>query len=158
MIETSADFSGVAHRLEEVGLRAGVLWVNDSIATSPERSLAALHSFDEPLILLAGGRDKHLPWQDWAAAVQRRVRQVITFGEAAALIEEALTPIPAGSQLQAIHHGQDLPDAVEQARRLARPGDVVLLSPGGTSYDAYRDFAARGRHFRALVAEGGGLS
>ena len=152
MIEVITGFTGVAHRLEEVGHHAGALWVNDSIATSPERSLAALRSFDEPLILLAGGRDKHLPWQDWAAEVHQRVREIITFGEAAPLIEEVLTPIPADSQLQEIHHGQDLPGAVALAQRLARPGDVVLLSPGGTSYDAYVDFAARGRHFRALVA------
>ncbi len=129
-----------------------MLWVNDSIATSPERSLAALRSFDEPLILLAGGRDKQLPWQEWAEGVYENVREVITFGEAATLIEETLTPLPNDCQLQSIHHGLDLEGAVELAQRLARPGDVVLLSPGGTSYDAYVDFAVRGQHFRDLVS------
>jgi UDP-N-acetylmuramoylalanine--D-glutamate ligase len=152
LAEAVGNFTGVEHRLEEVGYRSGVLWINDSIATSPERSVAALRSFDQPMILLAGGRDKHLPWQDWARAVHQHVRQIITFGEAATLIEEALTPIPADSQLQHIYHGQDLPGAVDLAQRLARPGDVVLLSPGGTSYDAYVDFAVRGQHFRDLVA------
>ena len=151
LVEAVGSFTGVEHRLEEVGYRSDVLWINDSIATSPERSLAALHSFDKPVILLAGGRDKHLPWQDWATAVHQHARQVITFGEAATLIEEALTPIPANSQLQHVHHGDDLPGTVEMAQCLARPGDVILLSPGGTSYDAYTDFAARGQHFRDLV-------
>ncbi|RME80459.1 MAG: UDP-N-acetylmuramoyl-L-alanine--D-glutamate ligase [Caldilineae bacterium] len=148
-----ASFTGVEHRLEEVRHTEGVLWVNDSIATSPERSLAALHSFEEPIILLAGGRDKHLPWESWAQAVHQRVRHVITFGEAADLIERVLTPYPADSRLQGIHTGGDLAGAVALAARLARPGDVVLLSPGGTSYDAYQDFVERGRHFKALVAD-----
>jgi len=152
LAEIASEFTGVEHRLEEVDYRSGILWVNDSIATSPERSLAALRSFDEPLILLAGGRDKHLPWQDWAEGVHQSVREVIIFGDAAALIEEALSPIPNDCRLQSIHHGHDLAGAVELARSLARPGDVVLLSPGGTSYDAYVDFAARGQHFRDLVA------
>lgn len=144
-------FSGVAGRLELVRERAGVIWINDSIATSPERALAAIRSFDEPLILLAGGRDKHLPWQAWAAEVHRRVRHVITFGEAADLIAEALSPAPAGSRLLGIHAGGDLPGAVALASKLARAGDVALLSPGGTSFDAYVDFAARGAHFRELI-------
>jgi UDP-N-acetylmuramoylalanine--D-glutamate ligase len=152
LAEIARDFTGVEHRLEEVSYRSGVLWVNDSIATSPERSLAALHSFDQPLILLAGGRDKHLPWEDWADAVHQNVRNVILFGDATTLIEEALTPIPNDCQLQSIHEGHDLEGAVELAQSLAHPGDVVLLSPGGTSYDAYADFAARGQHFRDLVA------
>lgn len=153
LAEVAGEFTGVEHRLEVIGNRSGILWVNDSIATSPERSLAALLSFDEPLILLAGGRDKRLPWQAWAEEVHQHVRDVITFGDAAALIKEALTPIPNDCQLQSIHHGHDLAGAVELAQRLARPGDVVLLSPGGTSYDAYIDFAARGQHFRDLVAD-----
>ncbi len=95
LAESVSTFTGVEHRLEEVGRRSDVLWVNDSIATSPERSLAALRSFDEPLILLAGGRDKHLPWQDWAKGVQQHVRQVITFGDAATLIEAGADANPA---------------------------------------------------------------
>jgi len=152
LAEIASTFAGVEHRLEVIGSHSDVLWVNDSIATSPERSLAALRSFDEPLILLAGGRDKHLPWQDWAEGVYENVRDIITFGEAAALIEETLKPIPNDCQLQSIHRGHDLANAVELAHRLARPGEVVLLSPGGTSYDAYVNFALRGQHFRDLVS------
>ncbi len=145
------NFNGVAHRLEVVRQGGGVLWINDSIATSPERAVAAMRSFDAPLILLAGGRDKHLPWQQWAAVVHQQVKHVITFGEAAGLIAAALTPRPTGSRLQELLPAPDLAGAVALAAELARPGDVVLLSPGGASYDAYLDFAARGQHFCELV-------
>jgi len=144
------DFRGVEHRLEEVARIDGVLWVNDSIATAPERALAALRSFDEPIILLAGGRDKHLPWQEWAQEVQQRARIVIAFGEASPIIQQALQDLNKEDVPQLLV-AKDLPEAVQLAARHAHPGEVVLLSPGGTSYDAYSDFAARGQHFRELV-------
>ncbi len=90
-------FGGVEHRLEIVQQRNDVLWVNDSIATAPERTIAALRSFSEPLVLLLGGRDKHLPWEECAAEIHARrtdgtprVRHAVLFGEAAGLIAEAL--------------------------------------------------------------------
>ncbi len=147
-------FAGVEHRLELVRTRAGVGWYNDSIATSPERAVAALRSFKEPIVLLAGGRDKHLPWEEMTALVWRRVRHLVLFGEAAGLIEAAMErarPAGQGVALAGVHHGGNLERAVEIAAGLARPGDVVLLSPGGTSFDAYADFLARGEHFRQLV-------
>lgn len=147
-------FAGVEHRLELVRTRAGVGWYNDSIATSPERAVAALRSFKEPIVLLAGGRDKHLPWEEIAALVWRRVRHLVLFGEAAGLIEAAVErarPSGQGVDLAGVHHAGNLERAVEIAAGLARPGDVVLLSPGGTSFDAYADFLARGEHFRQLV-------
>lgn len=156
MAAVASTFTGVAHRLELVRTHHGVAWYNDSIATAPERTIAALHSFVEPIVLLAGGRDKHLPWQPLALAARGRVRHVITFGEAAGLIERALADF-AATHPQApgappvVHHTDSLAEAVALAAALARPAEVVLLSPGGTSYDAYRDFAARGEHFRALV-------
>ena len=153
-------FGGVAHRLQIVRERGSVLWVNDSIATAPERTVAALRSFDEPIVALLGGRDKNLPWDECAAEIhgrradgQPRVRHAILFGEAAGLIAEALarhahasgdTPIP-------VTRCADLPEAVNVAARVAQAGDVALLAPGGTSFDAYVDFAARGEHFAALV-------
>ncbi|MCO6451168.1 MAG: UDP-N-acetylmuramoyl-L-alanine--D-glutamate ligase [Caldilineales bacterium] len=151
MAEAIRQFTGVAHRLEIVRVVHGVTWINDSIATSPKRAQAALRSFSEPIILLAGGRDKHLPWDDWATLVHGRVRHAILFGEAAGLIEAALHPTPPDSQLQSIQTCADLPQAVALAHTLTQPGDVVLLSPGGTSYDSYVDFAERGQHFRDLV-------
>lgn len=156
MAAVATTFTGVAHRLELVRIRDGAAWYNDSIATAPERAMAALHSFDEPIVLLAGGRDKHLPWEPLALAVRGRVRHVVTFGEAAALIERALADFAAAHPAApgappVVHHTESLAAAVALAATLAQPGDAVLLSPGGTSYDAYRDFAVRGEHFRALV-------
>jgi UDP-N-acetylmuramoylalanine--D-glutamate ligase len=153
MRQVAATFTGVEHRLQLLGVHRHATWVNDSIATTPERALAALRSFTEPIILLAGGRDKHLPWDEWAAEVSGRVRHVVLFGEAADLIGAALAGYQAGHAAShvSIVHCADLPAAVEKAVELARPGDVVLLSPGGTSFDAYPDFAARGEHFRSLV-------
>ncbi len=151
-------FTGVEHRLEEVRRVNGALWINDSIATAPERVMAELQAFDEPLILLAGGRDKNLPWEAFARAVTQRVRVLVLFGEAAALIgkhvEAALAEARSRHEaviLEAMIAAETLEDAVHVAAQRARPGDVVLLSPGGTSFDAFRDFAERGERFRELV-------
>lgn len=147
-------FKGVAHRLEIVRRRAGVTWVNDSIATAPERTVAAIRSFDEPLVLLLGGRDKNLPWGECARLAQTsNVRCAVLFGEAAGMIEAALREAAdaAGAQGIRVIRCADLPAAVAAAAQVAQPGDAVLLAPGGTSYDAYPDFAARGEHFRRLV-------
>ena len=142
-------FTGVAHRLELVAERNGVRWYNDSIATAPERVLAALKSFDEPLVLLLGGRDKKLPWGELAVLVRERVKHVVVFGEAAGLIEQALAA--AAVPAERIHQGGGLAGAVQAAAAVAQPGDTVLLSPGGTSYDEFRDFEARGERYRELV-------
>ena len=147
--EAALSFEGVPHRLETVRRWRDVLWVNDSIATSPERAIAAMAAYDEPLVLLAGGRDKHLPWERWAERAGKRVRLVIAFGELRPIVEQALLRAPDVLLRQA----DTLAGAVALAAELARPGEVVLLSPGGTSYDAYADFEARGAHFRALVAD-----
>lgn len=150
--EAATTFAGVPHRLEEVRVWEDVTWVNDSIATTPERAVAALKSFDEPIVLLSGGRDKHLPWEEYSRMVHRKVRHLVLFGEAANLIEESVRKdTPADSVLQSIEKHGTLAEAVEAAARLARPGDVVLMSPGGTSFDAYEDFAERGEHFRQIV-------
>jgi UDP-N-acetylmuramoylalanine--D-glutamate ligase len=151
---------GGEHRLEIIRQRDGVMWVNDSIATAPERTAAALRSFAEPIILLAGGRDKKLPWDECAAAIYeagsngfQHVRHVLLFGEAAGLIGKALAHYAQESGLRPVPttHCADLEEAVAAASKLAAPGDIVLLAPGGTSFDAYQDFTARGQHFRALV-------
>jgi UDP-N-acetylmuramoylalanine--D-glutamate ligase len=126
-----------------------VRWYNDSIATAPERVLAALQSFDEPLVLLLGGRDKKLPWDSLAARVRERVKHVVVFGEAASLIADALAA--AGVPAERVTHGGSLAGAVAEAARLAQPGDAVLLSPGGTSFDEFRDFEVRGERYRRLV-------
>ena len=148
----ATSFRGVEHRLELVREWRGVRWYNDSIATTPERTVAALRAFDTPIILLAGGRDKHLPWEEMAALTWARVKHLILFGEAAALIEREMHRSPSSaSGTCRMHTCESLEQAVDLAARLSAAGEVVLLSPGGTSFDAYADFAARGEHFRHLV-------
>jgi len=154
--EVATTFEGVEHRLELVREIGGVRYYNDSIATSPERTVAALRSFDQPIVLLAGGRDKHLPWDEMARLTLQKARRLILFGEAAPIIEEAIrvsslefrVPKDLG---RLVYRCQSLDEAVEVAAKEAEPGDVVLLSPGGTSFDAFRDFVERGERFRELV-------
>lgn len=153
--QAATTFTGVAHRLEPVRTWRGIQFVNDSIATSPERAIAALRSFDEPIVLLAGGRDKHLPWEDWADLALDRAVAVVAFGEAAPIVQRALAGARGrrGAEMAglALHQVETLDEAVSLAAEVARSGQVVLLSPGGTSFDAYVDFEARGRHYRELV-------
>jgi UDP-N-acetylmuramoylalanine--D-glutamate ligase len=151
MAQAVRSFRGVEHRLEWVARVSGVDWYNDSIATAPERAIAAMRSFEEPIILLAGGRDKKLPWEEWAQVVRSRVEHLILFGEAAPLIRRALGEEVGSSRPKTVSAFAELGPAVAYASRLAAPGDVVLLAPGGTSFDQYRDFEERGEHFRSLV-------
>ena len=128
----------------------GITYINDSIATAPERSIAALRAIDPPLVLIAGGRDKHLPMGEWARLIGERARAVVLVGEAAPLIQATLQAeridVP-------VSRARSFAEVVPRARELARPGDTVLLSPGCTSFDEFRDYVARGEAFRAAVAE-----
>ena len=147
IIEGIRLFDGVPHRLEVVGRVNGVQYVNDSIATAPERALAALAAFDEPVILLAGGRDKDMVWDQWARQVARRVKHVVLFGELAPMLASHLSGSVSLTRVDT------LAEAVDVAHSKSSAGDVVLLSPGGTSFDGYTDFVERGEHFRLLVRE-----
>lgn len=144
-------FSGVAHRLEFVRSWRGADWYNDSIATAPERAIAAIRAFDRPLVLLAGGRDKDLPWQSLATLVSQRVDHLIIFGEARSIISDAVAAISNGDRPYTIDVCEDLKAAVQKAAQVVEPGDVVLFSPGGTSFDEFRDFEERGEWFRTWV-------
>lgn len=146
-------FRGVAHRLEFVRTWRGAQWYNDSIATTPERSIAAVKSFSGPLILMLGGRDKDLPWGDLATLIHQRVDHVILFGEAAEKISAALGPRVPGSRPFSLTRVEKCYDALVAASRVAQPGFVVLFSPGGTSYDEFKDFEERGEKYRQWVLE-----
>lgn len=154
--ESVAKFEGVEHRLEKVRVVNGVQYINDSIATAPERAIAAIESFDEPILLLAGGRDKDMVWELWARRVLQTVKAVVLFGDLADLLESKLDEIakeiPSLYPIEVICQGR-MEDAVLEASRIAAPGDVVLLAPGGTSFDAFTDFSQRGEVFRDLVNE-----
>ena len=145
--EALRGFPGLPHRLQMVGRAHGAVWINDSIATSPERALAALEAVGEPAILLLGGREKALPLDRLRAAAAERCLAAICFGEAATPFAEAM----AGA-VGTVVRVETLAEAVETAATLAREGDAVLLSPAGTSFDAYPRFEARGEAFAALVA------
>ena len=146
IVEGIRTFAGVPHRLETVRELDGVKYINDSIATAPERALAALAAYDEPIILLAGGRDKNMVWDEWARQVGQRVKRVVLFGELAE---------PLAKRLRGVNviRVETLAEAVYVAQAEAAAGDIVLLSPGGTSFDSYSDFAERGEHFRLLVGD-----
>jgi UDP-N-acetylmuramoylalanine--D-glutamate ligase len=154
MAQVIREFKGVAHRLQLIRDFNGVRYYDDSIATAPERLMAGVQAFDEPIVLLAGGRDKHLPWEDAAKLIVARVRELIVFGEMADLVQGAVEAQLAQSEartLERIHHVATLDEAMATAARLARSGEVVLLSPGGTSFDAFKDFAERGDKFQEFV-------
>jgi UDP-N-acetylmuramoylalanine--D-glutamate ligase len=151
------DFRGVPHRLQYVRTWRGADWYNDSIATAPERSIAAIRSFIEPLVLLAGGRDKDLPWDDFAELISRRVDHLVIFGEAADKILQAVEGHRNAGKRRTrpltCTRCKNLREAVRVAAALVQPGDVVLLSPGGTSFDEFRDFEERGECFVQWVNE-----
>ena len=154
MAEAIRAFKGVPHRLQLIREVNGAAYYDDSIATAPERLMAGLQAFGEPIVLLAGGRDKHLPWAEAAQLIIERVRELVVFGEMAGLVEsaiEAQSPQAETKLLEKVHRVQTLDEAVAKAAQIARAGEVVLLSPGGTSFDAFKDFAERGDKFQELV-------
>lgn len=153
MLEAAEEFRGVPHRLELVRELHGVRWYNDSMATAPERSIAAIRSFDEPIVLMLGGRDKDLPWEDLMQLAGERVDHVVLFGQAAEKIEKTVAALGLGEQRFTLTRADGLQDAIRKAAEVAEAGDVVLLSPGGTSFDEFRDFAERGERFRTWVRE-----
>jgi UDP-N-acetylmuramoylalanine--D-glutamate ligase len=153
MLEAAEEFRGVPHRLELVREVRGVRWYNNSIATAPERTIAAIRSFDEPIVLLLGGRDKDLPWEDLMQLVGERVDHVVLFGEAAEKIQKTAERLGLRMNGSTFARTPNLREAVLRAAEVAESGDIVLLSPGGTSFDEFKDFAERGERFREWVLE-----
>lgn len=140
-------FHGIPHRLELVRRVNGVGYYNDSIATTPDRTVAGLRAFEQPIVLLAGGRHKNLPWDHLVDEIKARCHAVICFGEAGPEVVARLHR----SGYEDVQLTDDLHEAVERAAAAARHGDIVLLSPACTSFDAYENFEQRGDHFRRLV-------
>jgi UDP-N-acetylmuramoylalanine--D-glutamate ligase len=153
MLEAVEDFRGVPHRLELVRELNGVRWYNNSIATAPERTIAVIHAFEEPIVLMLGGRDKNLPWEELMQLVNERVAHVVTFGEAADKIQKTVDSLGLSEKRFTLSRASGLQEAVRLAAEVAEAGDVVLLSPGGTSFDEFKDFEERGERFREWVYE-----
>jgi UDP-N-acetylmuramoylalanine--D-glutamate ligase len=153
IFEGITNFSGVPHRLEFIRSFGGGDWYDDSIATTPERAIAAIESFDAPIVLLAGGRDKDLPWEPLAALIHQRVDHLVLFGEAGDLIRNVVGEQKEGTRPYTLDQCAGLEEAVKIAAKRVEPGDVVLLSPGGTSFDEFVDFEDRGRQYQQWVKE-----
>ena len=147
MADAVRTFKAVEHRLEPVGTFNGVRWYNDSKATNPDSTYKALAAFREPIILIAGGRNKGIEIEPLARAIAGRVAALVTMGETG----EELARRARDAGLQRVERAADLSDAVRKAAALAPPGSVVLLSPGFTSYDMFHDYEDRGRRFKAAV-------
>ncbi|MCC8357610.1 MAG: UDP-N-acetylmuramoyl-L-alanine--D-glutamate ligase [Oscillospiraceae bacterium] len=154
MGQTARTFSGVPHRLETVGIYHGVTFINDSIATSPDRTMAGLDCFQEKVILIAGGKDKGLPFGELGEAVCAHVKSLYLTGWTAEKIKTAVENAPSyapGSP--EIHVIEDFSETVRAAAQEASPGDTVLLSPACTSFDHFKNFEERGNAFRQIIME-----
>ena len=151
-----SSFKGVPHRLEQVATARNVDFYNDSIGTTPDRTLAGLRSFNRPIVLLLGGREKNLPLEELAREANARCRAIVFFGEAGDKFEKIVTNtmrrIPPANRPQTMRVS-NLAEAVVATSKLAKAGDAVLLSPAATSFDAYNNFQERGQHFRNLVQD-----
>lgn len=146
-------FKGVPHRLQLIATKNGVHWYDDSIATAPERTIAAVQAMDEPMILLLGGKDKNLPWESLLTLVNEKVKTVILFGDASTKIHNYISHMHFFTTNFSLHICNHLHEAVLKAHEVAEPGDAVLLSPGGTSYDEFKDFEERGEKFKQWVSQ-----
>jgi len=143
-------FTGVEHRLQSLGTHEGVEYFNDSIATTQESTIAALESLGPDVILICGGSSKGCGFSDLAEVAAGKARHVVLIGETASEIEAALRELK--ENCPATTHAPDLETAVEEATRVAKPGDRVLLSPACPSYDQFRNFEERGRTFCELIS------
>lgn len=148
----AAAFQPLPHRLQPLGERDGLLYVNDSISTTPMATLAALEVYaDRPVAVLVGGHDRGLPWEEFAAAMRVRApRAVVTMGQNGPRIHALLAPVAAQAGF-VLGAAADLADAMAQARAALPASGVVLLSPGAPSFGAYPNYVARGRHFAQLA-------
>lgn len=143
--EAVCAFAGVEHRLEVVRRIGQVTWINDSKATNVDSLITALQSFTQPVVLIAGGRDKGSPYDPVLDLVREKVRAAVLIGEAADRIAQAFDDVTDTVR------AASMPDAVARAQALAQPGDVVLLSPACASFDMFENFEHRGIVFKKLV-------
>ncbi len=152
IVKTAKEFGGVEHRIEFVRELDGVKYYNDSIATSPTRVMAGLNSFNQKIIVIAGGSDKGVPFDTLAKPVNEKVKVLILMGQTAEKIEKAVTECDdfKTSGLKVIRV-KDMEEAVRTARDCAKNGDIVSLSPACASFDMYPMFEARGKHFKSIV-------
>jgi UDP-N-acetylmuramoylalanine--D-glutamate ligase len=140
-------FNALEHRIETVGQFGGVTWINDSKSTNVASTLVAMKGMTQPTVLLLGGKHKGEPYTDLIPELKRTGRMVIAYGEAAPLVEADLSDAVPLTRL-----GSSFEEVVDTARKLAKPGDVVLLSPACSSYDMFDNYEQRGRTFKQLAS------
>lgn len=147
-------FGGVEHRIELVRTLNGVRYYNDSIASSPTRTIAGLRSFDQKVILVAGGYDKKIPFDELGVEITKHVKVLVLTGATAPKIREAVEAVPEfnGSNPEILEFG-DFKRAVLAAHQAAEFGDVVILSPACASFDKFKNFMLRGEAFKKIVYE-----
>ncbi len=152
IVKVAHDFGGVEHRIEFVREKDGVKWYNDSIASSPTRTIAGLNSFNQKIIVIAGGYDKKIPYEPLAPYLVRKTKCVVLMGATATKIEAAIKSCPEYREgSPKLIYADSMQDAVNKAANEANTGDIVSLSPASASFDLYRNFEERGRHFKDIV-------
>ena len=151
-VKAVQEFKGVQHRLEFIREIDGVKWYNDSIGTSPTRTIAGLHSFDERIVLIAGGYDKHLDYTPIAKPILEKVDSLILIGDTAPKIFDAVKneAEKQGKDIK-IYMCDEFKNTVLVAKKVAKPGQIVLFSPASASFDLFRNFEERGNKFKELV-------
>ena len=152
--KVAAEFGGVEHRIELVRVKDGVKFYNDSIASSPSRTIAGLNSFNQKVLLIAGGYDKQIPFDVLGPVVCEKVKTVFINGATAEKIRQAIASAPnykAGCP--EIVMCKDFTDAVYRSAQAAKAGDVVLMSPACAAFDQFKNFMERGNYFKKLVKE-----
>ena len=153
-VETIKEFSGVHHRLELVRTIDGVEWYNDSASTSPTRGISALNSFgkDKEIILIAGGADKNLDYTPLGKPIVDKVKSLILIGQTATKIYDAVKQeLDVQNKQLDIHMCETFIECLELAKRIAKPGQIVLFSPASTSFDMFKDMYDRGDKFKQAV-------
>ena len=142
-------FQGVEHRLEPVRTLNEVLYINDSKGTNPDSTIKAIEAYDRPIVIILGGKNKGVPFTELAGLVKERVKKAVLVGQAKEELAEALDAADFNDYVRT----ESFEEAVTKAAELAEPGDIVLLSPAGTSWDMFSSFEERGRLFKKLVME-----
>ncbi len=150
--QVAKTFGGVEHRIELVRVKDGVRYYNDSIASSPSRTIAGLRSFEEKVLLIAGGYDKHIPYDVLGPEICAHVKKLFLNGATASQIEAAVLACDASEKPQIVCC-EDFAAAVHAAAEAAKDGDVVLMSPASAAFDQFKNFMVRGAYFKKLVME-----
>jgi len=149
--KTARTFRGAPHRIELVRELRGVRYYNDSIASSPTRTIAGLRAFDRRVILIAGGKDKGVAFDELGQEIVKRVKRLVLTGLTKEKINKAVIDAPGYNGKPEILLYDDFADAVLAAARSAREGDIVILSPACTSFDRFKNFEERGNKFREII-------